>query len=138
MNCYFCQTKLKDDKRTDQYADRYHPNSGSWDCPDCAGQYDLHSVSVVTSLDDGELLYVHLYVPDKNFKVTYIPGPGMLPGRSFSVQCGHMYHVRLHLRENYTYIGEAYDDPQELLRVPGFPITPQNAKEKLKLYLTFS
>jgi hypothetical protein len=91
-------------------------------------------------MDDGELIYVHIYSPDDNYQIEHIPPPlaiiGMSPGNY--VQFGHLYHVRLHVRENYTYIGESADNPKKIMKVPGFPVNPQNVKDKLKIYLTFS
>jgi hypothetical protein len=85
----------------------FHQN---WDCLLCPQEYQLFRV--ITSTDtDGSLLYAHIFPTYK-------------------------LQVRLHLRENLTYV-EKVNTYEKLLEIPGFPITPANSKNKVKLYLTF-
>ena len=74
-------------------------------CNECPLKYNL--TYVITTYDSmGEIKYAHIYY---NF-----------------------YHVRLHLKENYTVVDRI------LVNLPGLPLNPSNVKEKLKLYMLFS
>lgn len=87
-------------------------------CPACPFKHNLSDVITTYKLDAFlnvvDILYAHIYWSG--------------------------YHIRLHLKENYTVIFNAniLSFHQEALRLPGFPINPSNIKEKLKLYLVFS
>jgi len=136
MKCYFCQTELKIDGRC---VDLRHPYYSP--CETC---FVLHGVGVYTvnglknnrllqSRDDGELLYAHIYIDERSF----IQMPGFLSSLTFA--SGNYYHIRLHLREGYTLVSDSGEEEgHDLLKLPGFPIKPENAKQKLKLYLLFS
>jgi hypothetical protein len=87
-------------------------------------------LNVYTSKD-----YCQIYI-GSNYKVISLPGAPLMGACHFEV--GRKYQIRLHLLENYTNICETTGDSvNNLLKIHGFPINPQNAKEKLKLYLTF-
>ena len=132
MNCYFCQQPLKLEKsRSNNFHNSYES------CENCIKHHDL--LDVYTVLDDHqELLFAQIYV-GHNYKVITIPGPGSLSFCSSHFELGRKYQIRLHLKQYYTNICETTgDDIKQLLQIPGFPINPANAKEKLKLYLLFS
>lgn len=87
-------------------------------CPHCT--YNYPGVGwVLSTYDDYGIIFAHIYLD-----ATETPG--------------HWYHVRLHIRDNYTIIRDTNDFNIDLLKLPGFPINPANAKEKVKLYLLFS
>lgn len=123
MNCYFCQYELIKQKSKALYYQFYDP------CPNCSNQNDI--LNVYTSKD-----YCQIYV-GVNYKIINIPGS--FPMSNSCLELGRKYQIRLHLHEGFTNICETTGDTvKELFKVPGFPFTPQNAKEKLSLYLTFS
>lgn len=111
MNCYFCNSKLE----LEAPSKRWHKS--------CSNCQNLHNVKVFTTFDDNkELLYAHIYVDSGN---------------------EYRYHIRLHLKENLTKIADVEDEDtagvwEYLFTLPGFPIKPENAKEKVSLYLLFS
>ena len=108
MNCYFCN------KECYHYSSNIH-----FECYDCKDKYNLYMV-LTTYIDGVDLTYAHFYIKLKN---------------------NIKYHIRLHLRENRTVVA---DDKTKFLGAPpllnlnGFPITPENVKQKLPTYLTFS
>ena len=145
MNCYFCKTKLKYQSfRPLEQAMKYNLFDHCENCEKLygvkvhtmnglkehtPGQYDLE--------DDGELQYVHIYIDERT--IIDIPCLGSLSFCRSHLVFGHNYHIRLHLREGFTNVADPTDsEPNDLFKVPGFPFRPDNAKEKLKLYLLFS
>ena len=91
---------------------KYPPH---WDCHFCAEEHQVYRV--VTTYTDAGLLYVHIFINEN-------------------------IQVRMHMQENLTYVERAWDDPDTsedkyLIKMEGFPITLSNAKQKIKLYLTF-
>ncbi len=142
MICYFCQTPHKPDpsrpKREDDDFQAYK------ECENCFNLYGVkcHTFNGLVEKedgsyhlkDDGLLLYAHIYIDETT--VITVPGPASFPWCRSHLVFGHNYHIRLHLRENYTQISDPTDsDPRELFKVPGFPIKAENAKNKLRLYL---
>jgi hypothetical protein len=131
MKCYFCRNDIKmlEDKSAGPYRVRI-----SETCPHCAGPNKLHEVC--TTIDEnGEFEYAHIY-PDKQEYYTIFGAPN-IPGSSIHVPTNVTYHIRLNIKENTTYIG-VNTTIKDLLNLPGLPIKPSNAREKLKLYLLFS
>lgn len=44
----------------------------------------------------------------------------------------------LYLKEDYTNLWCTSEDYSKSVRIPGFPVNPDNARQKLKIYLLFS
>jgi hypothetical protein len=110
LNCYFCKGEL------------YKPGkiaSGILRCEPCQSKYDLESVITTFDVNTFEAMYAHIFIYSDDLY-------------------GKIYQIQLTLDENCTLIIDDAISNKPLLKLPGFPITPQNAKEKLKLYLTFS
>lgn len=111
--CYFCHHDISNAK-----ASRIAP---IFDCFTCSLRHNLHRVITVWNEYD-ELLYAHIY-----------------PEHDVKMDAG--YHIRLHLKENYTNIdyrdsnGELIDT---IMTLPGYPLKPSNVEDKLKLYILFS
>lgn len=118
--CYFCRSD-------EAYIDRV----GRYGCPICSKEYPGVNWSLTTYDNEG-LLFAHIYLNET--EVTSVTD------HNFIVKPRRWYHVRLHLREDYTIVRDADDinHKVDLLKLPGHPITPVNAKEKVKLYLLFS
>ncbi len=116
MNCYFCQNELKE--ISDMTHTRANGTLWRWyeSCDYCTTTYGVSKV-FTTPDEDGSVLFAHIYID--------------LPP-SFN------WHVRLHLKEGFTNIDEPDEHRWDVFRVPGFPINPSNAKDKVKLYLVFS
>ena len=129
MNCYFCNNLLI--KLANSKFNFYEP------CDFCRKDDILNVYTVVDN--DHKLLYVQIYV-GIDYEIITLPRVGFFAGTiGTTVECGRKYQIRLHLQENLTVISEVTNNNmKELLKIPGFPINPANAKEKLKLYLTFS
>lgn len=126
MKCHFCQNELIQERSRGLDYVFYEP------CLNCSNKDDV--LSVYTSED-----YCQIYV-GLDYQVITIPGPRSLPMMSpCHFELGRKYQIRLHLKENFTNICETTgDNVNQIMTVPGFPINPKNAKEKLRLYLTFS
>jgi hypothetical protein len=88
--------------------------SSHWACLFCTEKYQLHEVITTKLAPEKDPLYAHIYLTKK-------------------------LHIRLHLRENLTYIEDAYRGGinNYLIKMDGFPITLANVKSKVQLYLTF-
>lgn len=115
MNCYFCQSPLKEDSISHRRAD-----GTSWkfyeSCDNCVATCDVDKV-FTTFADDSSVLYAHIYIAEPTAT----------------------WHIRLHLKEDYTQIGEDEDGWNDVLfQIPSFPINPSNARDKVKLYVLFS
>lgn len=128
MKCYFCRNEIQ--MRPDHSAGPYRVRI-SETCPHCAPTYNLHEVCTTVD-ENGEFEYAHIY-PDKQKYIT-VQGPRPSP---IHVPTNTTYHIRLNIKENTTYIG-VNTTIKDLLNLPGMPIKPANAREKLKLYLLFS
>ena len=48
------------------------------------------------------------------------------------------YIITLSMKDNQTYINTTHDDDKDPIIIEGFPLTFDNVKKKLKLYLLFS
>lgn len=130
LRCHFCQLPLEiDHPISARDREFYKP------CDYCTKVNSL--LGVYTTVDDNkDLLYCHIYV-GHNYSVVYV---NTTMGKSTAIESGKKYQIRLHLRENKTQILTTNVESNHilLLEIPGFPINPQNAKEKLKTYLVFS
>jgi hypothetical protein len=123
MKCYFCQNAIYD---IDQ--------NGFFDCEACAKKITTGKGQVIHVTDGQGLLFVHIYIDRR----TICRLGGSVFGSTSYVE-GCSYHFRLHVRENYTNLGIPTDsDVNDICKITGFPINPDNAEEKLKLYLLFS
>jgi hypothetical protein len=83
-------------------------------CFPCQRKYDIAAVITSTGFPNNKNNYAHII--------------------------GNGYHIRLNIEDNTTdiminYRGTSSGD--QILSVPGFPITSANFKEKLKMILTF-
>lgn len=132
MKCYFCQNELELDTTRSQ------PQSRHWDtwksCDHCTTAHKLHEV--VTAVDtDGYLqyAYIHLDKSDYDYDARRIPAEEM-----FQTPEHPNYIIRLNLYCNTTDVYYYHLSPVMVLHLPGYPINPTNAREKLKLYLLFS
>lgn len=107
MNCYFCNSECEPDKQP--------PHNLHYYCSNCSVDNDLGHV--ITTYYNDHMDFAHIYVK-KDGKISY--------------------HIRLQFDDYITYIGYGEFDQasQEIITVPGFPINPSNAKNKLKTYLT--
>ncbi len=75
--------------------------------------YDLKHVVTTSGPKGGE--YAHIYIEDNS----------------------STYQFRLQLYQDYTWLGykahsKSSDLPTEIIILPGFPVTPSNAKEQLE------
>lgn len=118
MNCYFCkQTFLH--VEVDDVINRC--------CNYCVKDYNLDSVVTSYEVDYGDKTIFYHRRTDVMVRAHIYYD---------------IYHVRLHLDDNHTVIHEVRTPiltrETPLVKLPGFPITPANIKEKLKLYLLFS
>jgi len=104
MKCYFCQLEFSDKDRRDRFS-----GGGHYYCSTCQ---EINGTNVITTIQDGNLLYAHLYATIKKNG------------------CLYQYHIILYLQDNKTFIND--------LEVPGFSINPNNLKDKLHFYLVFS
>lgn len=126
MKCYFCN-----EEQTEE------PQTGRIRCYPCS--CDFPGVTYVATMVDekGALLYAHIYIDEST--IVQIPGATWMPHVGFTMRLGHNYHIRLHLQEGFTNIGDPTDsEVNDIMKVPGYPIKPSNAKQKLKTYLLFS
>lgn len=108
--CYFCHHDISQARASNK--------AKIFDCIRCSSRHKLHRVITVWDEYD-RLLYAHMY-------------PRM------GVEKNAGYHIRLHLQENYTYVGWNESEAKTILTLPGYPMQPSNVNEKLKLYLLFS
>lgn len=124
MNCYFCNNKLEagGDSRL------------KWaSCNYCTSTYQLKDVYTTTD-ENEEIIYAHIYP----YEQEYIGYLGKSPLTAITIPINRAYHIRLNIRLNTTDIRELGSYSNIMPSLPGFPINPSNAKEKLKLYLLFS
>lgn len=86
------------------------------------------------------LLYAHIYIDRTETHLFHMPNiAGKIPSRTETIITGHMYHFRLHIRDNFTMLGHPTTNAfNDICKITGFPVNPSNAEEKLKLYLLFS
>lgn len=127
MNCYFCSNELHLPTKT---------GSGGLLCDHCAQTHHLYKVQ--NFISNGNLAFVSIW-PDPPKFVT-IPNIALkIPSRMELI--GRHYCIRLDLIDNTTDILDSNDmlsyKKGIILQLPGFPITPSNARNKLKLCLLF-
>lgn len=128
MKCYFCNNELK--RETGHSYPIYES------CDHCTSEYELHNVLTCQD-EDGSVIYAHIY-PDEQKFVTIYSGLN-IPGSNLHFPSNRTYHIRLNLKHNTTDIHmNGIEDYTPLLHLPGLPIKPSNARDKLKLYLLFS
>jgi hypothetical protein len=132
MKCYFCQNELELDTINPR------PSSPHWDawksCSHCTSTYNVYEV--ITGVDTkGNLDFalIRLDEPDNWYDAHQIPPPEM-----YEPPVKPSFMIRLNLCSNNTDIYYWHLGPTMVLRLPGYPINPANAREKLKLYLLFS
>lgn len=139
MKCYFCQTELELDPHW--LLQKGGPNwefckdRPSWDhCKKCEADYGVKTITC-QDFDSGDLIYAHIYLDDRKF--IHIPFPGRILGAGTTIWAsGNNYHFRLHLKENYTNFGEPDDsNANDMAIIPGFPVTPANARDTVKRIL---
>lgn len=122
MKCYFCHNDLT------QLIQYQYP------CPSCKEMYKLQDVIMCTDIDD-RILFAHMYLTDKDYRIIHLPGAFGLT----SIEVGKKYHVRLHLREDFTVIASPLNNEyNHITNLPGFPLNPSNIHQKLKTYILFS
>jgi hypothetical protein len=90
-------------------------------CFSCQNKYQLRRVVTTSQKTDNEIIqYAHIFYDT--------------PQRT--------YHIRLHIFDNYTNIAiikpDGYYSDNSALRLPGYPLTPANVKNKLPIYMLFS
>lgn len=129
MNCYFCNTPKSIGR-----------NGSALDsCKSCENKYGLLGVYTTVD-DDNKLMYTHVFIASPEYKVIDMPQSRAIVGlRGSTIEIGYKYHIRWHWQDNHTMIiAQANSHYKELIRLEGFPITIENAKQKLKTYLVFS
>lgn len=92
-----------------------YPTSKSstvFQCLNCQHKFNLYGI--YTTYNSGIPYIAHIYVQKKN-----------------------LIHIRLWLLENETEISEAWDPHKSITFLEGFPITIDNANQKLDTILTF-
>jgi hypothetical protein len=132
MKCYFCQNELELDTTNPRFSS---PHWDTWkSCDYCTSTYGLYEV--VTGVDaKGNLEYAHIRLdkPDYDYDAHEIPPPEM-----YEPPVKPQFIIRLNLYSNDTDIYHYHLSPIIVLRLPGYPINPANARDKVKLYLLFS
>lgn len=129
-SCYFCNHKIEEVPHNKGTFWTIH-----WDCPACHEKYPELEISNTLPL-----------IPNSNkmkrrqLKYAHIFANG-------TIKPYMTYHVRLHILENRTEVeARPYEAPdytyhvediQTLAVLPGFPINPQNAIEKINLIRIF-
>lgn len=112
MPCYFCHSDTEQE----------FPNHGVWRCNMCSRFLEDGMLKVYCCLDmnDEKPWYAHIII-DR------------------TLTSNRSYHIRLHLKEDYTMVEEPYlETTKVIFTVPSFPFTPKNVEQKLKIYLPFS
>lgn len=127
MKCHFCQNELEKDTTQPRHSSPHYEDWKS--CDHCTTTSGLHMV-----LTNSE--FVHVYMDKQEFG--RIHSDSNIPGASFSYPKNEVFVIRLNLLTNSTDIYTYFYEPKPLMHLPGFPINPSNAREKLKLYLLFS
>ena len=127
MKCYFCQNELK--------INQYHDRIGE-SCDYCTSTCNIYEV--INFIDkDGVPIFVSIW-PDKVNQVLLPAVPPLIPSRLANI--GKHYGIRLNLQDNTSDILDSnqwVQDNSLIMTLPGFPINPSNARNKLKLYLLF-
>ncbi len=133
MKCYFCQRELTSKMR------------GSLidfsEFLSCMAEHNVDHV-IMTPVDEkhpNDLLFAHIYINGPDYQVIQIPTLTPMGGTLTQyLSVGHRYQFRLEIADNQTYLVSIQgDNYQNLAILPGLNITPANAKQKLKTYLTF-
>jgi hypothetical protein len=108
-------------------------------CESCTAQYKLNYCATVYHEDLSTLLYAHITI-NKSEILSY-PMPNIRFGgmSNHYFQVGYNYHFRLEFDKNQTILAACNDDYRdEIAILPGYPVTPSNAHQKLETILTFS
>jgi hypothetical protein len=127
IDCYFCHQEY----RSHNQYNHHEP------CPICPTKWKVSKTYTIYD-DEGVLVNAQIYI--SRSKVISYPSmrfPGFM-GTSY-MQLGWDYQFRLDFADKKTYLTAINGDTfQKITEVTGFPITPENAEDKLSLYLTFS
>jgi hypothetical protein len=127
IDCYFCGSEYEP-----QDKNRWHQS-----CPICPTKWKVDKTYTIYD-DEGLLVNAQIYI--KRSQVISYPAmrlPGLM-GTSY-LQLGWDYQFRLDFGIQKTILTAINGDTfQKITEVTGFPITPENAEDKLSLYLTFS
>ena len=127
--CYFCKSEVYN-----------RPSSGPkqsncYFCFKCPGGHISH---VITVYLNGEPDLAHIYID--NSKIYTRENISMDFEERFQSSNKMIYHVRMHLQDNYTVVcdptGEVFKG--KVAEFEGFPLTPQNIEHRLKTILVFS
>lgn len=127
MKCHFCQNELERDDTQPRHSSPHYEDWKS--CNHCTSTSGIYMV-----LTNDE--FAHMYMDKQEFG--RVPGPPNIPGGDMFFPKNEVFVIRLNLLTNSTDIYTYFYEPKPLMHLPGFPINPANAKEKLKLYLLFS
>lgn len=111
FKCYFCQTPRSEIDAKNAIL--------NFVCSKCTNNV-MRVVMSINPKNYNSLIFVHMMLYRKN--------------------SANNYHIRLHLEENYTQIGEFIRPSRwsAIVKIPGLSLNPTNVKEKLPLYLLFS
>ena len=127
IDCYFCHEEYQE---VNQY-NHHQP------CPHCSERWK--NIKTYTVYDDeGILINAQIYVVrSKVIEYPTMRIPGLMT--TGYMQLGWDYQFRLEFANQKTVLNATGNDNiQHIVDIPGFPVTPDNAENKLDLYLTFS
>jgi len=134
MKCYYCHNEVEQDPDNSPGPFK---SLRSKSCDYCTKTHGIHHVSFIYE-EDGSYRYAHIYLDEQ--KYITLDGPKVI-GRVIIpptiVEANLTYHIRLNMKAENTSV-MVYGRTEELLCLPTLNITPENVREKIKLYLLFS